>query len=137
MSCSGISNAVASDSRGSWSLRLCLARKEGGELQGKDQQSREEAPLLSTTGKSFATTKPVSQVLLKSVLHTEVDPTAAKPSTAAELVGLASQPAIDMLCRRRAPMKRSGSVANNGMPPGLAAYWNYESKNEKLGEASA
>mgnify|MGYP004069445609 CR=1 FL=1 len=55
---------------------------------------------------------------------------------AAELVGLASQPAIDVLCRKRAPMKRSGSVANGNMPSGLAAYWNYEPKqSEKIGDA--
>ena len=57
-------------------------------------------------------------------------------SKAAELVGLASQPAIDVLCRKRAPMKRSGSVANGNMPSGLAAYWNYEPKqSEKIGDA--
>ena len=57
-------------------------------------------------------------------------------SKAAELVGLASQPAIDVLCRKRAPMKRSGSVANGNMPVGLAAYWNYEPKqSEKIGDA--
>ena len=61
---------------------------------------------------------------------------ARTPPRRRALVGLASQPAIDVLCRKRAPMKRSGSVANGNAPAGLAVYWNYEPKqSEKIGDA--
>ena len=81
---------------------------------------------------------PASQTLLSELSQRGIsrEDFCQDTSKAAELVGLASQPAIDVLCRKRAPMKRSGSVANGNMPSGLAAYWNYEPKqSEKIGDA--
>ena len=81
---------------------------------------------------------PVSQTLLSELSQRGIsrEDFCQDTSKAAELVGLASQPAIDVLCRKRAPMKRSGSVANGNMPVGLANYWNYEPKQtEKIGDA--
>ena len=82
---------------------------------------------------------PASQTLLSELSQRGIsrEDFCQDTSKAAELVGLASQPAIDVLCRtKRAPMKRSGSVANGNMPVGLAAYWNYEPKqSEKIGDA--
>ena len=81
---------------------------------------------------------PVSQTLLSELSQRGIsrEDFCQDTSKAAELVGLASQPAIDVLCRKRAPMKRSGSVANGNLPVGLAAYWNYEPKqSEKIGDA--
>ena len=81
---------------------------------------------------------PTSQTLLSELSQRGIsrEDFCQDTSKAAELVGLASQPAIDVLCRKRAPMKRSGSVANGNMPSGLAAYWNYEPKqSEKIGDA--
>ena len=50
-----------------------------------------------------------------------------------ELAGLVSQNAADGYCRRGPrTLKRSGSIANNKMPEPLKAYWNYETKDEKL-----
>ena len=81
---------------------------------------------------------PASQTLLSELSQRGIsrEDFCQDTSKAAELVGLASQPAIDVLCRKRAPMKRSGSVANGNMPSGLAVYWNYEPKqSEKIGDA--
>ena len=81
---------------------------------------------------------PASQTLLSELSQRGIsrEDFCQDTSKAAELVGLASQPAIDVLCRKRAPMKRSGSVANGNMPIGLQAYWNYEPKqSEKIGDA--
>ena len=81
---------------------------------------------------------PASQTLLSELSQRGIsrEDFCQDTSKAAELVGLASQPAIDVLCRKRAPMKRSGSVANGNMPAGLASYWNYEPKqSEKIGDA--
>ena len=81
---------------------------------------------------------PASQTLLSELSQRGIsrEDFCQDTSKAAELVGLASQPAIDVLCRKRAPMKRSGSVANGNMPSGLANYWNYEPKQtEKIGDA--